>query len=424
MQFGTIEVVIYLVANFLRLYLVNLFMRSVLLKEAEEAHKKTLRPIVLLLYYTVNSAGFLVFHFSPSMNLLVNMTGMLLLAFTYDGKTVLKIFAAIASMVLTTICEDAVISIILYLKIEEIFIIGLIATDILFYMIILLIGKAVDLKRGVRVPAQEWAVVLTIPLLTLFISIVILGHKENHAFVAFGEISLVLIDILVFVLLNKIQKMYNRQLEFKLMEQQKEAYEQQMQFYQEAEERIHGLRHDMKNHFIAIQELAKEDHSERVAGYVQKLSDEVGKTKHIVSTGNVFIDSFLNYKLLKIRELGAEIETDITISKDLEMDPKDISILFGNLLDNAITAIGKCEGDKKLSFTMKQNPGNLFIRIANTFQDEIQRSGNKFQTTKEEKSLHGYGIENVKRLVKEYNGSIDFSVENQMFEVRLIIYKK
>ena len=45
-------------------------------------------------------------------------------------------------------------------------------------------------------------------------------------------------------------------------------------------------------------------------------------------------------------------------------------------------------------------------------------------TTKHDKKNHGFGIKSIDYAVKKYNGMITFGVENDMFEIKILIPMK
>ena len=58
--------------------------------------------------------------------------------------------------------------------------------------------------------------------------------------------------------------------------------------------------------------------------------------------------------------------------------------------------------------------GNMFfVEIENTFQKEIKinKENGLPETSKENKKLHGVGIQNIRRCAKKYNGDIDIAID-------------
>ena len=143
--------------------------------------------------------------------------------------------------------------------------------------------------------------------------------------------------------------------------------------------------------------------------------------KEFSSSGNMEIDSILNYMLFKAQETLDKIEYKISIPKDIGILSFDLNIIFGNLLENAILAAGSSLG-KWLSVFVHYDKGMLFINIQNSYQGELEKRNEIYLTTKKDKTKHGIGLQNVKRVVKKYDGSITISDKNNIFDIKIVLY--
>lgn len=421
-QLGLLASLVYLVGNLFSIYIKSCFFRVFFETDASKK-RKYLRALSYLCYYCINSAGFLFFNWPPKLILFSNIIGCIILSWTYLGRWKYRIYAIIAIISTSVICEDTVYHALLFLKTDYIVSIGTIATNLLYFMVVRLLQKAVDLKRGVEITFLEWSSIILIPFGSLFVSAVALDNCKDEITVAIGGMTMVFLNLLLFFLLDRIQTMYRSQLDFTLLEQQNQAYENQMKLLQSSEETIAALRHDMKNHLFALNQLAGQNKCAPIQDYLNSLAPFVEPGRKFAATGNLIVDSLLNLKLGEAAESGAEIRTDLRISKDLPVVPRDISILLGNLLDNSLRALKNCSKKEKfLSIIMEQEPGKLLLHIENTHTEILHKSGNVFKTTKVKKKGHGMGLKNVQRVVDAYYGEMVIDDKNGLFSVSLLIY--
>lgn len=65
--------------------------------------------------------------------------------------------------------------------------------------------------------------------------------------------------------------------------------------------------------------------------------------------------------------------------------------------------------------------GYFSFEIENSKSQEIQIEDGKFRTWKKEKKLHGIGIENVKDVVRRYQGTVDITHDTETFCVVILI---
>ena len=105
-------------------------------------------------------------------------------------------------------------------------------------------------------------------------------------------------------------------------------------------DRIREIRHDMKHHMNELKLLANKYNVIEIQDYIDRMEYFIHNPKEIVSSGNVEIDSVLNYMLQKAK---AELETvDVKVILPEEIKHSfDLNVLIGNLLENAIEAARK-----------------------------------------------------------------------------------
>jgi len=98
----------------------------------------------------------------------------------------------------------------------------------------------------------------------------------------------------------------------------------------------------------------------------------------------------------------------------------DMTVVLGNLLDNAIRAVKEADR-KELKINLKYKKGRLILQIENSYKN-IAKSQGKLQTTKKEKQGHGIGLDSVREVSERYNGIIQIDYENNLFIVVVILY--
>ena len=94
---------------------------------------------------------------------------------------------------------------------------------------------------------------------------------------------------------------------------------------------------------------------------------------------------------------------------------------MNNALENAVEACEKVIGDKFIS-VRSYNRGNLFfIEVENNFNGVIEKD---FSTNKPDKNLHGLGLKNIRRCAQKYLGDIDIKIDENIFKLTIMLYKK
>ena len=268
---------------------------------------------------------------------------------------------------------------------------------------------------------KQTLLLLVIPAMSVIVlSVLMLGeHSKMFAILISGY--MLMINISVSYLYNILIENYIHLRDNDRYKQQTYAYQNQLEVIMESRNRVRALRHDMKNHILALQVLVQRKELEETSKYLDSMKNFMTNPEEYVKTGNDAVDSLLNYKIQKANEFLNVVETKISIPEQLRLRSFDLNVLLGNLLDNAIDASMQTE-DKKLKITIKLDKGILFINICNSCQRIADGKSDFFETTKEDKVNHGIGLKNVRRIVKKYHGDIAFLYENASMETDVMMY--
>lgn len=420
MGYGIFDSIIYLCGNAFRVYTTYLFFR-IFFKPEASGFRQCLRKLCYILFFLVNSAGFLYFQWAPNLILASNFMGVFLIAVFYESKWRVRVCAALASVVLYVLCEDTVARVLIHIGVDHLLSIGLPVSALTFFMVVSVIQRSIDARNNLDFAWQEWLITIFVPGCTIFLAVIIFDNCESEAEIVFGGIGMILLNLLLFYLLEQIFVEHEKNLRVVSLEQQNQAYENQIQLMRDADEKISALRHDMKNHFLVLQQIARQENYEKIQGYLDNLNDSLEPGQTFVATGNAFIDSMINLKLNHAMKQGAQLELDIKIPQDLFVGQKDICIVLGNLLDNALRALEDCEADKRLFLQMREVQGMLTIQVKNSYTNKVKKAGKFFRTTKKGEG-HGLGLKIVEQIVRDYQGELDFKTDHDFFTVTLLMY--
>ncbi len=268
---------------------------------------------------------------------------------------------------------------------------------------------------------RQILLLLVIPAMSVIVlSVLMLGELEKMFAILISGCMLI-INISVFYLYNILIENYIHLRDNDIYKQQTYAYQNQLEVIMESQNRVRALRHDMKNHILALQVLVQRKETEETNKYLDSMKKFMTNPEEYVKTGNDTVDSLLNYKIQKAKGVLNVVETKISIPEQLRLRSFDLNVLLGNLLDNAIDASMQTE-DKKLKITIKLDKGILFLNICNSCQRIADGRSDFLETTKEDKVNHGIGLKNVRRIVEKYHGDIAFFYENDSMETDVMMY--
>lgn len=255
----------------------------------------------------------------------------------------------------------------------------------------------------------------------VIISDMAIGRRELQGIKSLVSMSMV-IAVLIFLIIlwvkNRILREENNTL---VMEEQlqHQKYCEMVDIMEQNRELIH----DTKHHFLVVQEYLKNEEYENLQKYVKQISDEFQRTVPKVYTGIKILDFILEQKRVMAQKAGIRYEIETMLLTGIPTTEQETCALFGNLLDNAIEACCLVETEEKwIEIQIQQINQLLSIEVINTFETPCIRKQGVFETIKEERSVHGYGIKSMRRIVDKYQGIITYEEKEKIFTTKITFF--
>lgn len=297
--------------------------------------------------------------------------------------------------------------------------------ELVFWLISLVVRRFRNVGGELPAPKPFVVSVIVIPASMICLECMVFSREKTDSLLA--GISLVCLMASVFILMylyDSLTVVLKERMESAIAVKEKEYYHRQSEMLAEQYEELSKYRHDMKNRMITIQQMIHEKRYDSVLGYTEELTEKLDHASAYCSTGNIALDSIVNYKLAKMAEMGIFVEARVAIPQNLPMDGDDFVVIVGNLLDNAMEGTGRVEegADRTVQVDISYEIGSVWICVKNTYNGCLQRRGEDFVTSKKDKAMHGLGLQNVRGVVKKYNGLLEFSAEGNLFVVDILLY--
>ena len=180
---------------------------------------------------------------------------------------------------------------------------------------------------------------------------------------------------------------------------------------------IRGFRHDYKNNLISLRSLIDAGKTAEAIEYIDGLHDNLTTAQSRFSTGNYLADAILNDKAAKAEKSGIEVDFSGSIPQS-GITNNDLCTVLSNTLDNAIRG---SEGVEKAGIKVVGNEtsNGFVLNVSNPVINNIRIKNNEVKTSKTDKENHGFGVALVKKTVKNYNGFVELSCENNVFKIQV-----
>jgi hypothetical protein len=412
------EIHVYLASNLFSTYILYRFMGLFFDRTNTDSRKEIL---AFLAYFTINSTAYLTLA-NPFVNLISTVVMFFLITFLHEGRTRTRIIATLFTYVTAMMVDSLVYNAInglLAVKIAGNIL--SIPSNLLLFMLVLILEKLFKRNTDQEVNKYQIIAIIAIPAgsVSIIVTLFIFGYKELPTVIV--SLVLLAINLITFYLYDELLKHYANKFENEILSQQNKAYKNQFEIINGAQKSISMLRHDMRNHIIAIRELVSVDNHGALSEYLDSLSETVDVDDEYVRSGNRYVDSILNYKINEAKKEGIEVDVSVAIPEEINIQPFDMSVVIGNLFDNAVEAVIQLSR-KTIRIEMKMDRSVLFIRTANPYAGEIEKNGDVIKSTKDDAENHGLGLKSVKNSIKKYNGIMDIDFSENIFEVNLMMY--
>lgn len=183
-----------------------------------------------------------------------------------------------------------------------------------------------------------------------------------------------------------------------------------------------GWRHDLKTHIQTMKAHLALAEYDRLEDYLNELDSDLETVDRIVKTGNVMIDALLNSRISLARSKGIQVEARAIVPAQLAVSEVDLSIIIGNLMDNAMEACLKIEEEEKrfLRVYIDVLKGQLYIYVINSVEGDRKKAGRLYLTTKDSRE-HGFGLLRMDRVVEKYHGYLDRQNEEGVFATEVLL---
>ena len=176
-------------------------------------------------------------------------------------------------------------------------------------------------------------------------------------------------------------------------------------------DRLRGIRHDYRNHLQVIDAYANQSDLTALRDYLKLLTNELNQVDTLIRTGNTLIDALVNTKLTRAASAGVEVKAEAIAPDKLNIPSTDLAIILGNLLNNAIEATLKQQGDARIRLYIAPIKNNLYISMMNTMDDAPLPW---YQSLKQP-NRQGYGLRRIDAAVQANHGIVNRQWEEGVF---------
>lgn len=199
--------------------------------------------------------------------------------------------------------------------------------------------------------------------------------------------------------------------------------------YDSLNERLENMRrtrHDLRHHTALLKQIRDNKDFAALDDLINMYTEKNLLNQPLICCENETINVILALYSETAHNNNITFSINANIPKDVFIDQKDLSVLFGNILENATDACKEVKEDRFIDlnavYTTNPNGTNFItLMVKNNYSTEPSESNSGiFHSTKHPGD--GIGISSVKSITEKYNGVSTFTHKDGTFTVSVILY--
>ncbi|WP_216563979.1 sensor histidine kinase [Eubacterium sp. MSJ-13] len=419
-------VMMYILTGFIDLYIIIKYMQFFLgkLKVSRKAAIYTFTFCYLLC--TIQYIKMPV----PVLNAVVSFVQLYLMARCYEKKKNKIVLAVIMVFMFEFVCELMVSFVTgggnLKLTVNGYYAESyqLVSLSILQIILYFIITSFKNINSGLQLPVTFNIAIIILNLLFLVMEMLLFMQDDIPRNIKMvSVVCITFMIILIMYLYDVVSRSYVNMIQAQLFERENMYYTKQAEVLQKNNDNIRKFRHDINNHLYVLETMLDEEaNNTKVKEYIAKLVGQLNKVSMYSSSGNIQLDSIVNYKLSEAREKNIEVTSDVTLPNACHIDMNDMVTILGNIIDNSIEAVEKLDKGRYIDLKIKYQMGTILIDLKNSYDGHIKLKDGTIKTLKRNSIEHGIGLKSVEEAVEKYDGAVKIDYDNNEFRVKIVLY--
>lgn len=303
------------------------------------------------------------------------------------------------------------------------YIVGAMLSSFIRLWLLAYVGKILS-RRIQKLPISYWIFLFVCPVLSVMCLIIfdiylMQAETVSKLLVFIPPFCILYINFMLF----RFFETFSEQIRLKVIEELAQSEEENYKILQNNEAELRKLRHDMKNHIMMLGEYLKHDDTKTALQHLTNIQDTLEEISATVYTNNPAVDAAINIGARKAQTEGIEYKAQIIGDAAVNIDAGDICKFLSNAIDNAIEGSIMCE-ERYVYVELNISKENLKIHIENPTKHKYKPNILEFLTNKPDKENHGFGMKNMRSVVKKYNGIMNTKIDNEIFYLDTVLYNK
>lgn len=297
------------------------------------------------------------------------------------------------------------------------------------YKMIFLLGLidiSVQRLEYVNIEKRYWRYFYIFIILSLMTLVITLGFSNeasnsiNLTIYSFLSGITLISTFLLYYFFQSLMTAVKENNDVKLMNQKNDMKFQKILDDNKQNEEFKKYKHDFKNNLLILQYLIQENQFKEVHKYINEYVDQYSKNSSEIDIENIIVGAVINNKIRSYPNI--RFRTTCFLPKTITISDLDMVTILGNIIDNACEYLVRENIDGEININIYQYYDNVFIEVQNDCLSMDVSDIRTLKTSKHNKDEHGYGLQNVRKVVEKYDGTLECKVSDGKFYLRILLY--
>ena len=279
--------------------------------------------------------------------------------------------------------------------------------------------------ENLKISPLQWFILTLYPSVAFLVTISLFSipvrEMKNHILLIVDAVGLLLAMIIHFVLIDLLNEHNSKVEQDKLLRQQIHLENAKANALYDVYLQQRHLTHDFTNQLNTIAGLIEQGNTQSALELIHSSSAEIHTNTLVVNTGNPMVDTLLSQKHNEAQKKSIPIIFSLCNLSNCPIASRDLLVLLGNLVDNAIEASEKI-GDPCIQIKLQQSDHDFVLSVRNRTTPGTLITNNAIPLSTKREMGHGMGLKNVVAILQKYHAEYTLSSKQGWFQFTALTY--
>ena len=181
-------------------------------------------------------------------------------------------------------------------------------------------------------------------------------------------------------------------------------------------------RHDLHHYLLTLKTYMDHGETEKLRDSLNQFINNFESSVKTPVCENLLFSAIVRYYMEMAEESGLEFTSSIVLPPALAIKDTDLTVILGNMLENAIEACLRQKAGETQFIEIKsrmQGNNGLVLQCRNSYNGQIQKQDETFLSSKREGE--GIGLSSIRTLCTKYHGVLKITPNDDTFTVNLLL---